>query len=165
MSASIFSRGQGLYLSLGFLLERAEPVVLLALRLLVARVFWNSGLAKVETFEILGLRLPTFEIQNGTFFLFGNVFFPGAPEWFTDAAAIGATIGELTLPLLLVFGFLTRFGALGLLVMTAVIQIFVLPAEWWSVHAWWAACLAVLLVRGGGLLSVDQLLGLNTPRR
>lgn len=165
MSASIFSRGQGLYLSIGSLLEQAEPVVLLALRLVVARVFWNSGLAKVETFEVLGLRLPTFEIQNGTFFLFENVFFPGAPDWFTDAAAIGATIGELTLPLLLVFGLLTRFGALGLLVMTAVIQIFVLPAEWWSVHAWWAGCLAVLLVRGGGYLSVDRFLGLNTPQR
>ncbi len=161
MLQTLLSSLLGMYLSLGTLLARLEPLVLLAIRLLVARVFWNSGLAKVQTFDLLGLRLPTAEIQNGTVFLFGNVFFPSAPEWFTNAAAIGATIGELTLPLLLVFGFVTRLGALGLLVMTAVIQIFVLPGEWWSVHAWWAACLLVLLVRGPGVISVDQLVGLN----
>ncbi len=153
--------GQSIYLSFSGITARLEPLVLLGLRLLAARVFWKSGLAKVETVEVLGFRLPTPEIQNGTYFLFGNLYFPNMPEWFTDLAAIGATIGELSLSLLLAFGFIARFGALGLLVMTAVIQIFVFPAEWWAVHAWWAAALAVVLVRGPGFISIDQFIGLN----
>lgn len=164
MSTLKWTSPHSIYLAGVKLVAGWEPIVLLGLRLLVARVFWNSGLAKVETFDLFGLRLPTWNIQNSTFFLFEHQFFPGMPEWFSDTAAIMATIGELTLPLLLVFGAFTRLGALGLIAMTAVIQIFVLPGEWWSVHAWWAACLAVLLVRGGGCFSVDRYTGFERAR-
>jgi putative oxidoreductase len=100
-------------------------------------------------------------MDNSTYFLFKNIFFPELPKWFTDIAAIMAAIGELTLPLLLVFGFLTRLGALGLLIMTAVIQIFVFQDAWWPTHAWWMAILFLLMAKGPGAWSVDRLTGLE----
>lgn len=160
MNAVIEKARHAYFLAAG-LADKLEPVALLFARLLVARVFWRSGLGKVETIDALGLRLPTPNIENSTYFLFGNVYFPGLPEWAADLATVGATLGELTLPVLLVLGLLTRFGALGLLVMTAVIQIFVFPGEWWAVHAWWAALLLIIFVRGPGALSVDRLIGLQ----
>jgi len=42
--------------------------------------------------------------------------------------------------------------------MTMVIQIFVYPEAWWSVHALWAALASMLIVRGAGAFSFDALL-------
>lgn len=148
------------YLGASTIVEKAEPIALLCLRLLVARVFWNSGLGKVDTVSVMGLRLPTPSIEQATFQLFAYEFFEGLPEWLTNIFAVMATIGELSLSILLAFGLLTRFGALGLLIMTMVIQIFVYPGEWWPVHAWWAAGLFIVLTRGPGPLSIDRLIGL-----
>jgi len=39
-----------------------------------------------------------------------------------------------------------------------VIQIFVYPEAWWSVHMIWVALALVLIVRGPGRLSSDALL-------
>ncbi|WP_245300251.1 DoxX family protein [Methylocystis bryophila] len=55
-------------------------------------------------------------------------------------------------------GFLTRLSALGLLAMTMVIQIFVYPDAWWTVHAYWVALLVVLIARGPGAISLDYLI-------
>lgn len=153
------------YIALGDHALRLEPVALLALRLLVARVFWNSGLGKVDTISIFGLRLPTLDFEQATFQLFQYEFFPELSPKLANIAAVIAALGELTLPLLLAFGLMTRFGALGLLIMTAVIQIFVYPGEWWSVHAWWAASLFVILARGPGAVSLDRLFGLERTRK
>ena len=54
--------------------------------------------------------------------------------------------------------FAMGFMAAALLVMTLVIQIFVVPDAWWPVHSLWAAMAAALIVRGGGLFSVDALI-------
>jgi putative oxidoreductase len=45
-------------------------------------------------------------------------------------AAVVASVAEHVLPVLLVLGFFARLSALGLLLMTAVIQIFVFPGAW-----------------------------------
>ena len=68
-----------------------------------------------------------------------------------------ATYAEFLFPILLVLGLATRFSAVALLIMTLVIQFFVFPT---SAHFFgWAmvpiALAAVLIVRGGGLLSAD----------
>ena len=70
------------------------------------------------------------------------------------AAYMAVTI-ELTTPVLLVLGLLTRPAALVLLGMTAVIEIFVYPQAW-PTHIMWAAMLLVLLCRGAGKLSLDD---------
>lgn len=72
------------------------------------------------------------------------------------AAYVAATI-ELTTPILLVLGLLTRAAALVLLGMTTVIEVFVYPQAW-PTHIQWAAMLLILLCRGPGELSIDHLL-------
>ena len=74
-----------------------------------------------------------------------------------ELAAYFATSIELTTPVLLVLGLLTRPTALVLLGMVAVIEIFVYPLAW-PTHLQWAAMLIVLLCRGAGTLSLDHLL-------
>jgi putative oxidoreductase len=61
---------------------------------------------------------------------------------------------------LLVLGLFTRFAALALLGMTAVIEIFVYPLAW-PTHLVWAASLLILAGRGAGRFSLDRPLGLR----
>jgi putative oxidoreductase len=68
---------------------------------------------------------------------------------------------ELTAPVLLVLGLLTRPAALVLLGMTTVIEIFVYPQAW-PTHIQWAAMLFVLLCRGPGKLSLDHLVRMRS---
>ena len=53
-----------------------------------------------------------------------------------------------------------KFGDMGLLGMTAVIQIFVYP-DAWSTHLTWAGLMLYLLARGGGAWSLDRRLGIS----
>jgi putative oxidoreductase len=128
-----------------------HDIVALAARIFPAVVFWQSGRTKVE-----GLT-----IKDSTWFLFQDLYalplIP--PAW----AAVMATVAEHVLPALLVLGLLSRISALGLLVMTAVIQIFVFP-EAWVTHGLWAAALLVVAARGPGRLSLDHLLRLEPGR-
>ena len=74
-----------------------------------------------------------------------------------EIAAPMAAFAEHALPILLVAGLFTRFAALGLLGMTAVIEIFVYP-DAWPTHLSWAGLLLPLIALGGGRLSLDRLL-------
>jgi putative oxidoreductase len=128
-----------------------HDLVALAARVFPAVVFWQSGRTKVE-----GLT-----IKDSTWFLFQDLYalplIP--PAW----AAVMATVAEHVLPVLLVLGLLSRFSALGLLAMTAVIQIFVFP-EAWVTHGLWAAALLIVAAQGPGRLSLDHLLKLEPAR-
>ncbi len=64
----------------------------------------------------------------------------------------------------LILGVFTRFAALGLLVMTLVIQIFVYP-DAWVTHGFWAARFLLSWRGGAGRLSLDHLLRLDGPAR
>ena len=86
------------------------------------------------------------------------------PYPFPTAAATAAGIAEIVLPLLLILGLGTRFAALGLLAMTAVIQLTV-PEGWANFHLPWAAMSLALVVFGGGVLSLDRLLFEHPPSR
>jgi putative oxidoreductase len=114
-------------------------------------VFWQSARTKVDGFSI----------KEQTYFLFENVYALPVipPAW----AAVLATLAEHVLPVLLILGLLSRLSALGLLVMTAVIQIFVFPAAWVT-HGLWAVALLVVVAHGPGRLSLDHLLGLDRGR-
>ena len=83
------------------------------------------------------------------------------PIFNDELGAYVTTYMEHLLPVLLVLGLATRFGALGIFVMTMVIQIFVFPEMiiWWQTHILWAAMALVLIVRGGGIFSLDRLTG------
>jgi putative oxidoreductase len=123
-----------------------QDVLLLGARIFPAAVFWLSARTKVEGFTI----------KDSTYFLFENVYALPVipPAW----AAVLATLAEHVLPLLLVLGLLARLSALGLLAMTAVIQIFVFPAAWVT-HGLWAVALLLVVAQGPGRLSLDCVLG------
>lgn len=128
----------------------AEGVALLVTRIALAGIFWRSGRTKVEEGSWL-------DITDTTYFLFENEYsgVPIPPE----IAAPMATYAEHLFPILLVLGLGTRFSAFALLGMTLVIQFFVYPDAWWSVHLIWAALAGILISRGGGLFSLDQIAG------
>ena len=127
------------------------PYSLLALplRLAVATVFWNSGTTKLANWDAT---LQLFEDEYKVPLLPPDI-----------AAHLGAAI-ELTTPVLLVLGFLTRPAALVLLGMTTIIEVFVYPQAW-PTHIQWAAMLLVLLCRGAGNLSLDHWLGRRLDAR
>lgn len=121
----------------------------LLVRVSLSGIFWRSARTKVEEGSWL-------TISDTTYFLFAEEY-SGVPLP-TELAAQLATVSEHVFPILLVLGLLTRLSAFALLAMTMVIQIFVYPEAWWSVHALWSALALVLIVRGAGALSVDALL-------
>jgi putative oxidoreductase len=79
-------------------------------------------------------------------------------------AAHAATYSEHLFPILLVLGLFSRVGALALLGMTTVIEVFVYP-DAWPTHLSWAGLLLPIIARGGGAWSLDRLLGLEPARK
>jgi putative oxidoreductase len=67
-------------------------------------------------------------------------------------------LAEVILPILLVLGLATRFAALGLLVMTGIIQL-VMPEAWPNAHLPWAAMAIAIIALGPGPFSLDRLVG------
>jgi len=129
----------------------AAPVALM-LRVFPALVFLQSGRTKVEGFSI----------KDSTWFLFEHEYaLPLIPP---PVAAVMATVAEHVLPALLILGLFTRLSALGLLGMTAVIQIFVYPDAWMT-HGLWAAALLAVAARGPGAWSADHLTGIDRAQR
>jgi putative oxidoreductase len=118
------------------------PYSLLALplRLAVATVFWNSAMSHLANWQ------TTIELFETDYSL------PFLPP---DLAAYMAVSIEVSTPILLVVGLLTRATAFILLGMTTVIEVFVYP-EAWPTHIQWVAMLLVLLCRGAGTFSMDQ---------
>ncbi|MDE1969487.1 MAG: DoxX family protein, partial [Alphaproteobacteria bacterium] len=117
------------------------PYTLLAipLRLALAVVFWNSAMAHLASWDT-------------TLYLFASEY--KVPVLPPDLAAYMAVSIEVSTPVLLVLGLLTRPAVLVLLGMTTVIEVFVYPQAW-PTHIQWAAMMLVLLCRGPGKLSLD----------
>jgi putative oxidoreductase len=124
------------------------PYWLIALmaRVPVAGVFWLSGRTKVDGWNI-------FRINESAVLLFENEF--QLPLLNPVFAAHITALAEHVFPVLLVLGLATRYSALALLAMTAVIQIFVFP-DAWPTHGTWAACFLILIARGPGEISIDH---------
>ncbi|UMY33569.1 DoxX family protein [Burkholderia contaminans] len=124
-------------------LERV-PYWLLAipLRVAVATVFWNSAMTKLANWD------AALELFRDEYRL------PLLPP---EIAAHLAVSIELSMPVLLVLGLGTRLATFVLLGMTAVIEIFVYPQAW-PTHIQWAAMMLVLLCRGAGRMSLDDLI-------
>lgn len=113
----------------------------LAARIAIANVFWNSAQSKLLSWPIT-LQLFAMEYR--------------VPLLPPEIAAPLATATELTGAILIFLGLFTRLSALALLGLVAVIQIFVYPGHWGE-HLLWASLLGLLLVRGAGVVSLDQL--------
>src|SRR5262245_4819853 len=143
----------------------AYALVALALRLIMARVFFLSGQAKIEG-PVIPIKTPAYDlefsvvlpagIKDATFRMFEAQYagLPIAPS----VAAYLFTYAEFVLPICLVLGFATRFSALLLLIMTVLLQVYVMPAMLWVAHVYWAAILLVLITVGPGAISLDALI-------
>ena len=133
-----------------------EWVVNLAMRLIIFKVFWFSAQTKITGLTIAGQHFAFWNVTDNTFLLFDFEY--GIPLVPSTLAAYMGTFGEFFLSLLILFGFLTRFAALGFLIMTMVIQFFVYPDAWWTVHVYWCLPLLYLMKYGGGKISFDYCL-------
>ena len=120
-------------------------LIALAARVFPAAVFWQSGQTKVAGFHL----------KPSAIALFQNEY--QLPLIDPVIAAHISAFSEHFFPILLVIGFATRFSALALLFMTAVIEIFVYPGAW-PTHGVWATCFLVVISRGPGWLSLDHLI-------
>lgn len=122
----------------------------LALRLGLAVPFWRSGILKWDGFLQLNDTATT---------LFTDEFMlhlPGGPYPFPAPTVVAFLAGsaEIVLPCLLVLGVATRPAALGLLLMTLVVQLTV--PDGWPIHLSWAAMALAIMAYGPGRVSLDH---------
>ena len=121
-----------------FLEKYVSPFLLLTLRIMVAMVFFKSGLVKIFSID-------------ATIYLFENLYnVPLLPPVF---AAYFTIICELGCSTLLILGLATRPMALVLLGMTTIIQLFILQNP---EHFYWMIMLATVFVYGAGIFSLDK---------
>jgi putative oxidoreductase len=144
-------------------------LVALVLRLMMAREFFLDGQTLISGTRlsqtvygfdfsvVLPLQVRAETISN---FVAQYGALPVPPM----LAAYIVSYAEFILPILLLIGFGTRFAALGLLVVTGVIDFYVMPQALWSEHIYWGAILLVLLSRGPGALSIDHFIKLASRR-
>ena len=136
--------------SLGRLLDHFQSSFALGARWYVSWQFLKSGYLKITSWD-------------STLYLFQNEYH--TPVLPPHIAAVTGTFGELFFPSLLVLGFASRFGALGLFAVNAMAVISyrqVLLAEGFEAalaqHVLWGTLIAFLAVYGSGKLSLDHLL-------
>jgi len=147
----------------------------LALRVILAWEFWESGITKLRGSNWFA-DIPWADWQKGFPWPFSTL--PTELNW------LAATWGELVFATLLLFGLFTRFAAISLIFVTAVATAAVhWPAHWESLGALWegyrisaseggnfklplifVVMLLPLVFYGGGRLSLDHLLLVLTGR-
>lgn len=138
-------------------------LVALALRLVMARLLFLDGQARIEgpsvplTWHDFGFSvvLPQhIRPETLTGLINQNPPLPLPPA----LVAYLVCYGEFILPIFLVLGLATRFSALALLIATALIQIYVMPDALWTTHVYWASIALVLLSQGPGRISIDHII-------
>ena len=123
----------------------------LVLRVALAVPFWRSGILKWDGFLHLNDTAVTLFTEEFKLHL------PGGPYPFPAPTVMAflSGCGEIVFPVLLVLGFCARFAALGLLFMTAIVELTV-PGGW-PVHITWAAMALGVIAWGPGRISIDNL--------
>ena len=124
-------------------LDWLRSPALLAARLYVSYVFFNSGLQSLRDWA-------------GTVWLYQNEFHVAVlPPY---VAALVGTAGELLLPPLVAFGLLGRFGAVGLFVVNLVALLsymYALQVPAIMFHFIWGGLLLMVALWGPGAWSID----------
>ena len=138
---------------LGSLARIALVIAPPLLRVALAVPFFRSGLTKWNGFLSLSPMASFLFEDEFKLHIFGVTYDFPAPT----AVAFLDGVAEIILPILLVVGLATRFSALGLLIMTGVIQL-VVPEGWANFHLPWAALAVAIIAIGPGAFSFDHLL-------
>ena len=127
-------------------------IIGLVIRIGVADVFWRSGQTKVDGWHVTETAVQLFRDEYRL------------PILGPEVVATFAAVSEHLFSALLVVGLAARLSALSLLVMTAVIEVFVYPANWPD-HLLWSGCLLYVIARGPGGFSLDALIRRCVDRR
>lgn len=131
-------------------------LTMLVLRFALAVPFWRSGLTKWDGFLNVSFGAEQLFAEEFKLHIFGAEIPYPAPELVATLSAIA----EVSFPVLLVLGFGARYAALGLLGMTAIIQLTV-PDGWANFHLPWAAMALAIMTFGPGKIALDYVLGLD----
>ncbi len=142
-SASPLGRLAALYCPVARLIGKLQPLLLLGMRLYVARVFFMSGLTKIHDWSV-------------TLALFTDEYH--VPVLPPAVAALLGTATELSMPVLLVLGLGSRFaaGVLFIFNIVAVISYAALPDIAVKDHILWGTMLLVLTICGPGKIALDH---------
>jgi putative oxidoreductase len=132
------------YYEVSNLLNYLQPLALLAARFYVAWVFFVSGLTKLRDWD-------------STLFLFEEEY--NVPFIPFELAAYLGTAGEIILPILLVLGVASRFGALSLSFVNviAVVSLAEIAPAALYMHVIWGLLLIQIVIFGAGRFSTDYL--------
>ena len=143
--------------ALGRMLDKLQPLALLAARLYVADVFMRSGWLKITAWD------QTVELFTSEYHV---------PVLAPVPAAMLGTFGELFFPALLVLGLFGRVGAIGTFAVNAMAVVsysHVLLADGFEAalgqHILWGTLTLGLSVFGPGPISLDALLKWLYARR
>jgi putative oxidoreductase len=125
-------------------------LVQLVMRVALAVPFWRSGSLKWDGF---------LKLNDTAVTLFTDEFMlhlPGGPYHYPAPAVMAFLSGcaEIMFPVLLVLGLATRFAALGLLLMTFIVELTV--PDGWPIHITWAAMALGIMAWGPGRFSIDH---------
>ena len=127
-----------------------QSAAMFVLRIALAVPFVRSGLVKWDGFLSLApSTLYLFESEFKLHILGGEYPFP-----FPALMATLSATGEIVLPVLLVLGLATRFAALGVLGMAAIIQL-TYPSHWLNEGLPWAAMSLTIMAFGPGRIAID----------
>jgi putative oxidoreductase len=127
----------------------AYPLLMVLVRVAMGYVFFVSGILKLPA-DFLGIgqgdwstTILLFEYEHPVPFLSPVI-----------AAYLGTAM-EILAPVLLLVGLGTRFAAAGLLFMTAIIEF---TYQHSMDHVYWGLLLAVILIQGAGIVSLDHVI-------
>ena len=124
----------------------------LMVRLYLLKIFFQSGLTKIQSWQ-------------STIDLFAYEY--TVPLLPPEIAAYMATAGELILPVLLLFGLMTRPAAIGLFILNAVAAYAYALTDFYNIvgmmdHILWGAMILVYVLYGPSPLSIDNWLSRKT---
>jgi putative oxidoreductase len=132
-------------------LAALQPLAQLALRVALAVPFLRSGLTKWDGVGRLSDSAVYLFTEEFRLHILGREL----PLPMPSTLALVAACAEILLPVLLLAGLATRAAAIGLLAMTAVIQLTV-PDGWANFHLSWAAMALAIAGFGAGPLALDH---------
>lgn len=156
---SIADTERGTRAVIAWLAQMAYVMAPPVLRIALAVPFLRSGLTKWDGFLSLSPSAAYLFEEEFKLHVFGGIYDFAAPI----AVAHVTGLAEIAFPALLVLGLGTRFAALGLLVMTGVIQL-VVPDGWANFHLPWAAMAIAIIALGPGVISLDHLISRQINR-
>ena len=121
------------------------PVYQLTIRIYLSGIFFSSGLGRLDSY------------LNGNWSdqLFLFQYEHPVPYLSPSIAASITTLAELILPILLLSGFLGRVGAVGILIMSIVIELTYMHSDQ---HVLWISMSLLIVITGAGKISLDHLI-------